>query len=150
MTTGFENTPIIQLISANILLFGWFFSSSQIISLELFKLGEGQLWRLLSSQFVFENLAQTVVGLILLYTFRQFERQMGTKKFSFFVFFSFIVSLFNLITVEILVLSVDMVFIPASGPYFLIYSLLAIYYCKYSIRYYIKQRLQICLAEWIN
>ena len=130
MSAGFENAPITQVLSGFSLLLGWFHGSSKTSSLDLFKLAEGELWRLISSQLVFENTAETVVGVILLYQFRQFERQMGTRKFGFFVFLSYMISLFNLITVQILLLSVDAVYIPASGPYFLIFSMLSIYHCK--------------------
>lgn len=127
---GYENAPIIQVVSAFTILLGWFHGSSNISSLDLFKLGKGEFWRLLLSQLIFENTAETVVGLMLLYIFRQFERQMGTRKFGFFVFMSFVISVFNLITFEILLLGVDIIFVPASGPYFLIFSMLSIFYCK--------------------
>ena len=131
MSVGYENTPIIQVLSGFTLLCGWFFGSSDIAVLDLFKLGQGQISRLFFSQIIFENTAETVVGLLLLYMFRQFERQMGTRKFGFFVFLSFFISVFNLVTFQILALSLDIKFIPASGPYFLIFSMLAIFYCKY-------------------
>lgn len=130
MSIGYENTPITQILSALILILGWLFGSSKFIALELFRLGDGQLWRIISSQLIFENLAQTAVGLMLLYSFRQFERQMGSRKFAFFAFLSFVTTVFNLISVEIFALSMDFDFIPATGPYFLIFSLLAIFYCK--------------------
>mmetsp|Transcript_7250 Transcript_7250/g.7334 ORF Transcript_7250/g.7334 Transcript_7250/m.7334 type:complete len:288 (+) Transcript_7250:368-1231(+) len=130
MSIGYENTPITQIISALILILGWLFGSSKFITLELFKLGELQLWRIITSQLIFENLAQTAVGLMLLYSFRQFERQMGSKKFAFFVFISSIITQFNVISVEIFALSMDFDFVPASGPYFLIFSLLAIFYSR--------------------
>jgi membrane associated rhomboid family serine protease len=132
MSIGYENAPITQILSATILIFGWLFGSSKFITLELFRLGDGQLWRIITSQLIFENLAQTAVGLMLLYSFRQFERQMGSKKFAFFAFISYIVTLFNLISVEIFALGMDFDFVPASGPYFLVFSLLAIFYCKCS------------------
>jgi membrane associated rhomboid family serine protease len=131
MSLGYENAPLIQLISVFTILLGWFHGSSKILSLDLFKIGDGQLWRLLSSQMIFESTAESIVGLMLLYTFRQFERQMGTRKFGFFVFLSLLVSLFNLITFQILLLSVDIHFVPASGPYFLVYAMLAIFYCEF-------------------
>ena len=131
MSLGYENAPVTQLISVFTILLGWFHGSSKILSLDLFKLGEGQMWRLLSSQIIFESTAEAVVGLMLLYTFRQFERQMGTRKFGFFVFLSLLISLFNLVTFQILLQSLDIHFVPASGPYFLIYAMLAIFYCKF-------------------
>ena len=131
MSVGYENTPIIQIISGITLLLGWFFGKANIAELDLYAIGQGNIWRLLFSQLIFENTAETVVGLMLLYIFRQFERQMGTRKFAFFVFLSMTISLFNVISFQILAQSVDILFIPASGPYFLIFSMLAIYYCKY-------------------
>ncbi len=41
-----------------------------------------QAWRLGTSQFAFATNGELVVGLILLYNFRQFERQFGSKKFA--------------------------------------------------------------------
>ena len=131
MSVGYENTPIIQIISGITLLLGWFFGKANIAELDLYAIGQGNIWRLLFSQLIFENTAETVVGLMLLYIFRQFERQMGTRKFAFFVFLSMTISLFNVISFQILAQSVDILFIPASGPYFLIFSMLAIYYCKF-------------------
>ena len=131
MSVGYENTPIIQIISGITLLLGWFFGKANIAELDLYAIGQGNIWRLLFSQLIFENTAETVVGLMLLYIFIQFERQMGTRKFAFFVFLSMTISLFNVISFQILAQSVDILFIPASGPYFLIFSMLAIYYCKY-------------------
>ena len=131
MSVGYENTPIIQIISGITLLLGWFFGKANIAELDFYAIGQGNIWRLLFSQLIFENTAETVVGLMLLYIFRQFERQMGTRKFAFFVFLSMTISLFNVISFQILAQSVDILFIPASGPYFLIFSMLAIYYCKY-------------------
>ena len=142
MSLGYENTPITQVLSGLTLLSGWFFGSSGIAELDLFKLGQGQISRMLFSQLIFENTAETIVGLMLLYIFRQFERQMGTRKFGFFVFLSFFISIFNLISFQILALSLDINFIPSSGPYFLIFSMLAIFFCKYfsfsSLDYYAK------------
>ena len=141
MSMGYENAPIIQVVSAFTILLGWFHGSSNISSLDLFKLGKGEFWRLLLSQLIFENTAETVVGLMLLYIFRQFERQMGTRKFGFFVFMSFVISVFNLITFEILLLGVDIIFVPASGPYFLIFSMLSIFYCKSPVLILIKKQI---------
>lgn len=148
MSLGYENAPIAQLISVLTILLGWFHGSSKILSLDLYKLGEGQLWRLLSSQIVFESTAEAIVGLMLIYTFRQFERQMGTRKFGFFVFLSLIISLFNLMTFQILLLSVDIHFVPASGPYFLIYAMLAIFYCKF-IKWNLNENAPGIKLNWI-
>ncbi len=64
---------------------------------DLERVMNGELWRIFSSQIIFRNKAQAVVGLILLYTCRQFERQMGSRKFGAFLFFSLISSILSLI-----------------------------------------------------
>lgn len=100
------------------------------MDLDIFKLFRFQLWRIITSQLVFRESAQLIVGLILLYSFRQFERQMGSRKFASFVIFSFVVSLLITIACIVVASSVGMFILPTSGPFFIIYALLAFYYCK--------------------
>ncbi len=90
----------------------------------------GEIWRLASSQIVFRNKAQAIVGLILLYSCRQFERQMGSRKFGAFLAFSCATSLLALLALIVVAASIGYNLIPSPGPFFLIYSLVAFYYCK--------------------
>lgn len=92
---------------------------------------QGELWRLASSQIIFRNKAQAIVGLILLYTCRQFERQMGSRKFGAFLLFSLTTSILSLLGLIVIFASVGYNLVPSSGPYFLIFSLVAFYYCEF-------------------
>ncbi len=91
---------------------------------------QGEVWRLATSQIIFRNKAQAIVGLILLYTCRQFERQMGSRKFGAFLLFSLTTSILSLLGLIVIFASVGYNLVPSSGPYFLIFSLVAFYYCK--------------------
>uniref|UniRef100_A0A7I4CYJ4 Peptidase S54 rhomboid domain-containing protein n=1 Tax=Physcomitrium patens TaxID=3218 RepID=A0A7I4CYJ4_PHYPA len=53
-----------------------------------------ELWRLVVSPLVFTSLPELLFGLYLLYFFRVFERQAGSIKYLFFVFFTTSVSTF--------------------------------------------------------
>lgn len=75
-----------------------------------------------------------MVGLIVLYSLRGFERQMGSKKFGAYLIYSLLSSTV-LSILFVLILNVMMgwlSFVPSSGPFFLIYSLMIFYYCKSS------------------
>lgn len=103
---------------------------SFLIAPDLYRLLHGEVWRLLSSFFVFQSSAQAIVGLILLYTCRQFERQMGSRKFGAFIVFSFLVSTLVSLGVVVTASSIGFYLVPSSGPFSLIYALLIFYYCK--------------------
>ena len=123
-----ENAPITLILTAAILIESLTLGSSSIVSLDLSGLYRWEIWRLFSSQCVFSNMAQTFIGLLLIYICRQFERQLGSRKFGAFVFLSFLSSLliqFSIISIAN-VSSID--FVPAHGPFFLIFSLLPLFY----------------------
>ena len=130
MSVGFENAPVSQLLLVVVLLGSFMFGTSELVALDIFRIGNGQLWRLITGQLIFENMGQTVVGAMLLYTFRQFERQMGSKKFGCFVVMSLLMSTMCLLTIAILAMSIEAVFIPASGPFALIFASLALFYAR--------------------
>jgi membrane associated rhomboid family serine protease len=91
----------------------------------------GQLWRVVTSFLVFQNSAQIIVGLILLYTCRQFERQMGSKKFGAFLVFSVFVSTLIGLAIIVAAWSVGFYLVPSPGPFPLIFALMTYYFCKY-------------------
>src|ERR1700740_885090 len=99
--------------------------------LDLERLMHGEVWRLITSQLIYRNKAQAIVGLILLYSTRQFERQMGVKKFGAFMIFSLLISSLTMMAFIVICLTIGIHFVPSSGPFFLIYALMAFYYCKY-------------------
>lgn len=92
----------------------------------------GQIWRMFTSHVVFENLIDTLVGLSIIYFCGQLEKQMGFRKFGAFVLVAFVLSVLLQLAVTTVALSLDIAsFSPSSGPYFLVFSLLALFYCKY-------------------
>ncbi|CAN4118666.1 unnamed protein product [Withania somnifera] len=122
--SGFNNAPVTRALVIACTLFtiifgvrgranhhGW---SYQDIFQKL------QIWKLIISVFTFSSTPELVFGLYLLYYFRIFERQIGSNKYSVFLLFSFVVSLF----LEVLALQLikDPSFSILSGPYGLIFS----------------------------
>ena len=65
------------------------------------KLSQGEIWRLATSHFIFSHTAQVLVGIILLYTCREFERQMGSRKFSAFLLLALGFSIFSLLALVV-------------------------------------------------
>lgn len=128
---GYEHAPITQLVSVVTLICSLLFGGeskslqdgnycsilstliviknwmSEVVAANIFGLDigrlcfHGELWRLLTSQIVFNQNAQALVGLILLYTCRQFERQMGSRKFAGFLFLSLCFSVLSLLAVVV-------------------------------------------------
>lgn len=68
--------------------------------------------------------------MVLLYTCRQFERHMGSKKFGAFLVFTFFVSTLVSVGAAVTASSIGYYLIPSSGPFAFIFALLAFYYCK--------------------
>lgn len=130
MSLGFENAPITRFLSLSVFLVSAIFSESPDIPLDLNSIVKGEVWRILSSSFVFGNMAQTFCGLILLYNCRQFERQLGIRKFGTFIVLSFLLSVScQLLTALAFQLSGSLsLYTSSPGPYFLIYSLLSLFH----------------------
>jgi len=84
-----------------------------------------QLWRLATNQLFFSSPAELLFGLILIYYFRVFERQMGSAKFAGFTFLSFVIS--TLVEVAYLAL-----FQPkgefVSGPYSILFAMYVLFF----------------------
>lgn len=55
---------------------------------------------------------------------------MGTRKFAAFVVFCYLYNLLAVCAVEVVGGMLDLPITPATGPYFIIYALLAFYYSK--------------------
>ncbi|CAI9765622.1 unnamed protein product [Fraxinus pennsylvanica] len=123
--SGFNNAPVTRtVVIASVLftvLFGIRGRSSKLgwSYQDIFK--KLQIWKLIVSVFAFSSTPELVIGIYLLYFFRVFERQIGSNKYSVFIFFSVIVSLL----LEVLVLKLlrdPSMTIMTSGPYGLIFS----------------------------
>lgn len=130
---GFENAPVSQGFIILTIIATCFLVNDvkSWLSLDLNKLYIGQEYRLISSQLIFDNVPQAIVGSIIMYGFRTFERQMGSRKFGTFLIISFIINLIielilsGIITSSITALKSTVV---TSGPFFYIYALVPFYY----------------------
>jgi len=90
-----------------------------------------QILRLITHYFFFSGTGETVTGMLLLYHFRLFERQMGSAKFAAFTLTTWVA--------WALLYLVSFVLIPqraiTSGPYGLIFALLVQYYFQVPATY---------------
>jgi len=85
LASGFYKAPVTKVICFSTYL-AYFVSSSirETVSLNLdyariFQ--NREYWRIITSNLAFESVFELIVGGILMYYFRQFERQMGSNKF---------------------------------------------------------------------
>lgn len=126
-----ENVPVTKLITFIFLLFTLFGSDhSTSFSLDILRCYY-EIWRVLTSFLVYENLAQSLVTLVLLFNLSTFEMQMGSRKYATFLVFVWIVSLLLEVAAGVLAELVMAVrFVPAPGPYLLVFAPLALYYSK--------------------
>ena len=65
MSYLYENAPTVQSLSILIIIFSSL-TNGKVVPLDLHKVLQGQIWRLVSSQFIFRSTAEAIVGLILL------------------------------------------------------------------------------------
>jgi hypothetical protein len=132
---GFENTPISQLALAITLLSTFFVGNSiQHLSFDTNRIvNNGEYYRLLTSHIFFTSVPQSIIAAILMHQFRQFERQMGSRKFATCLLVVLVLStILELFLIQAFSLawpaSPDSVYIPAVGPYYYIFALLPMYY----------------------
>eukprot|EP01102_Stenamoeba_stenopodia_P018677 TRINITY_DN6898_c0_g1_i1.p1 TRINITY_DN6898_c0_g1~~TRINITY_DN6898_c0_g1_i1.p1 ORF type:complete len:298 (-),score=37.49 TRINITY_DN6898_c0_g1_i1:58-951(-) len=83
-----------------------------------------QFWRLFTNNLFFNTPGETLFGLILIYSFRLFERQMGTSKFGAFTLLCYIIS--TLLHVGVLTLFPTRPIV--SGPYSFIFACLVLFH----------------------
>lgn len=91
------------------------------MKIDLQALSEGQIYRLFTSQLAFTSLGEYVLGVGLLYSFRHFERRMGTSKFLALTFLVGVISLSAQIAMLLWVPDIVSGVI-SSGPYGFIFS----------------------------
>lgn len=125
-----DSIPITQSLSFLTLILSFFYGGGQFVSFDLEAiLLHGQIYRILLSHIIFSSMSQTILGLVLLYTCRHFERQLGIRKFGAFVFMGFVSSVLLQLALSATAMSFgpSKEFVPSSGPYFLIFSLLPMF-----------------------
>jgi len=85
----------------------------------------GEYWRILTCHFKFNSMGEMVVGLPILYMFRQFERQLGSRKFGLHV----LVSIFLATTLQLsLLFLIPTLQYITPGPYALIFAFFPKYF----------------------
>lgn len=119
---GFVNSPVTKTIIASVILatvFGSIIESQSRLTLHMDSVIEGkQVWRLLTHNFVFTTPGELLFGIVLLYFFRQFERQLGSSRYA-----AFALVTSTLYTAVLAGLQVAQpLLMPASGPYALIFA----------------------------
>jgi len=125
--SGFSNAPISKgiliLVTTGSLLASIF--KIKYVELEFSGLFEKyQIYRFITSQFVFSHTGEMLFGMFLLYFFRLFERQMGSSKFGSFAFLSFLLSLFTELILLLIFRPKDI----TSGPYGFIFAMFVLYF----------------------
>jgi hypothetical protein len=127
---GFEHAPfswvVLLVSSALTFILG---SVSRSLAFDVVRISGGEYFRLLGCQMFFPSVPQAVVGAFLVYTLRQLERMMGTRKLGAFLFVSYVLTLvLQLAFVVVLqTLMGGRYMVPASGPYFFIFGLLPLF-----------------------
>eukprot|EP00026_Physarum_polycephalum_P013383 Phypoly_transcript_13778.p1 GENE.Phypoly_transcript_13778~~Phypoly_transcript_13778.p1 ORF type:complete len:285 (+),score=28.28 Phypoly_transcript_13778:129-983(+) len=135
--SGFYNAPLIKLITLSTGVSTFLFPLTLRRSLELSSLEQltqsHQLWRIFTNNLFFSSTLEAVLGIVLLYHFRLFERQMGPAKFAAFAATTWGTS--ALVTLAGLVIYNTKNSNPASGPYALIFALIVQYFYEVPATY---------------
>lgn len=123
---GFVNAPVTKFVIGVVVvatLFGSILGSQKRLVLSMDAvIKHGQLWRLATHNFVFSTPGELLFGVVLLYYFRQFERQMGSSRFAALATFTASLHTLGLLVFHLLLPS--SLPRPASGPYALVFACL--------------------------
>jgi membrane associated rhomboid family serine protease len=129
MSSLFENAPVTLGVFITTVLFSFLFGGTGLVQFDPNRIMHGgEIWRFLFGHLAFRSMAQTVVGLILLYFYRSFERQMGSRKYGGFLFLSWMYSSIIYAILLLITNSASFNFSPSSGPFFFIFAQLAFFY----------------------
>lgn len=119
---GFVNAPVTKTIVATVVLitvFGSVIESQARFTLHIDAvLRAFQFWRLFTHHLVFTTPGELLFGVVLLYFFRQFERQLGSSRYA-----ALALTTSSIYTVLLFTLQmIDVRLTAASGPYSLIFA----------------------------
>jgi membrane associated rhomboid family serine protease len=95
MSSYFAHAPITKglvFLSGVLSVLANVFNAKQVLLLDKVGLENYEVWRLLTSRFLFLGTGDMMFGLILLYKFRVFEQHMGSRKYGAFMLISLLVS----------------------------------------------------------
>jgi hypothetical protein len=73
-------------------------------------------------------MAQVFLSLILFYTYRFLERQMGSRKYGAFLFLSWFFVTISLVIIMVIANAMKSTFTPTCGPFFFVFAQLAFFY----------------------
>lgn len=129
-----ENAPVSLTISLVTAISAMLYSGHPgRFGLDLNKIMHGQMTRLWSSFLVFNSPSQAFLAVLMLYSYRIFERQLGSSKYAAFFAVSFACSLLLKLAVILLGNLIGMHLVPASGPFFFLFAQLPFYYRKFPL-----------------
>ena len=97
-------------------------SLAPTLAINLQGMYHGEIHRLALSSLFFTSTPQILVGLMLIYTLRQVERLMGSRKFGSFIFLSFFLSLLIQLAIVVAGNTMMITFLPSPGPFYYIFS----------------------------
>ena len=97
-------------------------SAAPTLAINLQAMYHGEIHRIALSSLFFTSTSQIFIGLVLVYTLRQVERLMGSRKFGAFVVVSFLLSLLMQLAIVVAGNTMMITFIPSPGPFYYIFS----------------------------
>jgi len=125
--SGFHNAPISKVI---LLVTGGVSILASIMKIkhnldfpQLSTQTSTNFWRIVTNHVPFTTAGELLFGVILIYSFRMFERRMGTRKFGMFVLISMMI--YSLLQLALYVLFKNTTL--PSGPYSFIFACLSLY-----------------------
>eukprot|EP00002_Diphylleia_rotans_P040202 TRINITY_DN9480_c0_g1_i4.p1 TRINITY_DN9480_c0_g1~~TRINITY_DN9480_c0_g1_i4.p1 ORF type:complete len:176 (-),score=19.00 TRINITY_DN9480_c0_g1_i4:38-565(-) len=139
-SAGFRDAPVVKAIFASVTVASLVNVISTYEGVELCRLLKSSLswdvnmYRIITVHIAFSSVTELLLGLSLLYFFRVFERQMGSGKYGFFVFFVTLLSTIMYVTKLFGSTSLESI-IP--GPYPIIFSSFVLYLVDIIPRHFI-------------
>ena len=145
--SGFVHAPVSKTIIAAVVLMTVF--ASIIDAQPRFNLNisavisQLEIWRLFTHNFVFTTPGELLFGMVLLYFFRQFERQLGSSRFAAFAFVTSVTYTVSLAIVQLFIPAL----IPSSGPYSLVFASLVFFFFETPKIYHFQMLGAIALSD---
>lgn len=144
---GFVHAPVTKVTIAAVVLstvFGSIIGSQTRLTLRLPEVvSHVQLWRLVTHNFVFTTPGELLFGVVLLYFFRQFERQMGSSRYACFAVITSLLHTLLLCVSQVVLPSLP----PASGPYALVFANLVHFFFETPKTYHFQLLGAVALSD---
>ena len=129
MAFGFEGRPVCRAVILTVAIFSLYFirNAGKCPPFSLTHILTGEYSRLFYPFVSFDNTLTLITGVALLYIFRVFESQWGSKKFGAFLFFGYFLNILLSLAMSVIMEQVGEIYNPANGPYFLVAALIVSY-----------------------